>query len=376
MSSGPCSTASARTARSAPTTTPSRSSATTPITTPRATSSTTRRRPVSMTTSHLRFGPRPIQSTYLVNSRQFRRLPPVLLPGEVRRAGQGGDAGATFLLNSPFGPDEVWDQLPRAIQQQHHRQEDEVLRHRALQGGREYRHGWRASTPSCRPVSSPSPACCPETRPSRPSREAIKKTYGRKGEDVVQQNYEAVDQTLANLHEVKVPAKATSAIAAAAGRPCRSAGVRSGCDGCHHCRATATACPVERMPVDGTFPTATTQWEKRNIALEIPVWDPDVCIQCGKCSLVCPHAAIRMKVYDRAAPGECPGDLQVRPTAWQGIQGPQGHHSGRARGLHRLRRSACMSVRPRTRTKQAAKPSTWTRSCRSASRNARITSSS
>ena len=95
--------------------------------------------------------------------------------------------------------------------------------------------------------------------------------------------------------------------------------------------------PVSAMPIDGTFPTATAQWEKRNIALEIPVWDENLCIQCGKCVLVCPHAVIRAKIYDPGAPGKSSGHLQVHRRALEGIQGAQIHAAGGSGGLHRLR---------------------------------------
>ena len=130
-------------------------------------------------------------------------------------------------------------------------------------------------------------------------KKTIKKTYGKRGEAVVQKNFEAVDQTLANLHEVKVPDKVTSSFTRRPPCPPKPPNLSRTC-WARSSWAMAIDLPVSAMPVDGTFPTATTKWEKRNIALEIPVWEPDLCIQCGKCVFVCPHAVIREKVYDPA----------------------------------------------------------------------------
>ena len=128
-------------------------------------------------------------------------------------------------------------------------------------------------------------------------KDAIKKTYGKRGEAVVRKNYDAVDQAVSNLHQVKVPAEVTSSFDRPPVVP------EEAPEFVQEVTATILArkgneLPVSAMPNDGTYPTATTKWEKRNIALEIPVWDPDTCIQCGKCVIACPHAVIRMKVYD------------------------------------------------------------------------------
>ncbi len=145
-------------------------------------------------------------------------------------------------------------------------------------------------------------------------KKAIKKTYGKKGEEVVQKNFAAVDDTLAHLHEVKVPAHGDGDA-----RRCRRSSRDEAPDFVKRVTAVMMAnkgdlLPVSAFPVDGTWPTGTTQWEKRNIALDIPVWDPALCIQCNKCAMVCPHAAIRAKVYDPARAGRRPGDLQDRST--------------------------------------------------------------
>ena len=136
-------------------------------------------------------------------------------------------------------------------------------------------------------------------------KESIKKTYGSKGDAIVQKNYEAIDKTLANLYEVKVPMNANSDFHRLPAVPVEAPSFVQ--------RVTAPIIaglggdlPVSAMPYDGTFPTGTAQWEKRNIALEIPAWDQEVCIQCAKCAMVCPHAAIRMKVYDSRELAEAP----------------------------------------------------------------------
>ena len=149
---------------------------------------------------------------------------------------------------------------------------------------------------------------------------SIEKTYGKRGEAVVKKNFEAVDQTLAHLHEIPVPAKATSKISMRA---------RVSADAPDFVKKVLAPMialegeevPVSAMPVDGTFPTGTTQWEKRNIALEIPVWEPDLCIQCGKCVFVCPHAVIRHKVYDKAALAGAPATFKHMDSKFKEFPG-------------------------------------------------------
>jgi pyruvate-ferredoxin/flavodoxin oxidoreductase len=151
-------------------------------------------------------------------------------------------------------------------------------------------------------------------------KKSIKKTYGKRGEAVVQQNFDAVDQTISHLSEVKVPAKVTSSFsrrsAVPAGAPDyvkKVLGPMIDFDGDN--------LPVSAMPIDGTFPTATTQWEKRNIALEIPVWEPSLCIQCGKCAFVCPHAVIRQKVYDPALLANAPATFKSLDAKYKEFPG-------------------------------------------------------
>jgi pyruvate-ferredoxin/flavodoxin oxidoreductase len=249
----------------------------------------------SITVSHLRFGPRPIHSTYLVTSANFIACHAFVFLEKFDML-KAAVPGATFLLNSPYGPDEVWDNIPRSVQQEII---DKKLRLFVIDGykvAKEAGMGGRVNTimQTCFFAIS---GVLPKDEAIAAIKKAIKKSYGAKGEEIVRKNFEAVDRTLANLHEVKVPEKATSSFdrppVVSDKAPEYVRNVLS-----KIIANEGDDLPVSAMPADGTFPTATAQWEKRNIALEIPVWDEKICIQCGKCALVCPHAAIRIKVYD------------------------------------------------------------------------------
>ncbi len=251
----------------------------------------------STTVSHLRFGPRPIHSCYLVNQANFIACHQWfflekfdVLEASVR--------GGTFLLNSIYGPDEVWDELPRHIQKGII---EKQLKFYVIDG-----YKVASSTGMGGRVNTIMQTCffaisgvLPKEQAIEAIKSSIKKTYGRKGESVVQKNFAAVDATLANLFQVKVPEKVTSTIEmppvvsylAPEFVQKTTARIIAG---------KGDELPVSRLPQDGTFPTGTAQWEKRNIALEIPVWEMEICIQCNKCVLVCPHAAIRVKILDSA----------------------------------------------------------------------------
>jgi len=249
----------------------------------------------SLTVSHLRFGPRPIRSTYLITEANFIGCHQQVFLEKLDVLACAAP-GATFLLNSQAGPDEVWDTLNRQVQQQII---DKKLKLYIIDGYKvagETGMGARINTimQTCFFAIS---GVLPQEEAIAKIKEAIQKTYGNRGEKVVNMNFAAVDQAVANLHEVAIPDKATSdrnrppAVAEEAPEFVRDVLSRI-------IQYEGDSLPVSAFPDDGTFPTGTTQWEKRNIALEIPVWDPDTCIQCNKCSLVCPHAAIRPKVYD------------------------------------------------------------------------------
>ncbi|MFQ5807682.1 MAG: pyruvate:ferredoxin (flavodoxin) oxidoreductase, partial [Phycisphaerae bacterium] len=249
----------------------------------------------SVTVSHLRFGPREIHSTYLVNAANFVGCHAWTF---VERYDMLKNAvpGAAFLLNSPFPAGETWDKLPRKVQEQIVEKKLKFYVIDAYKVAKETGMGARINTimQTCFFAIS---GVLPREEAIAAIKGAIKKTYGSKGEDIVKKNWNAVDQTLANLHEIKVPDRVTSDVAMPP--PVSTAAPAFVQDVLGRIiSGRGDELPVSAMPCDGTFPVDTARWEKRNIALEIPVWDPDVCTQCGKCVIVCPHAAIRMKAYD------------------------------------------------------------------------------
>ena len=251
----------------------------------------------AVTISHLRFGPRPIRSAYLIRKANFVACHQTEFLDKydmLEFAGQG----ATFLLNTPFGADEVWDHLPREVQQAIVEKHLKLFVIDAYKVAKDTGMGVRINTimQTCFFAIS---GVLPREEAIEQIKKAIKKTYGKKGDVVVQKNFAAVDHTLAHLDEVKLP----GAVTAARVMPPTVSEVAPD----FVKRVTAVMMsgkgdllPVSAFPVDGTWPVATTQWEKRNIALEVPVWDAALCIQCNKCAMVCPHAAIRAKVYDPA----------------------------------------------------------------------------
>jgi pyruvate-ferredoxin/flavodoxin oxidoreductase len=251
----------------------------------------------SMTVSHLRFGPKPIRSTYLITSANFVAchnwaflekydMLNALLPG------------GTFLINSPFPQAETWDRLPRQVQEDIIAKKLKVYAIDGYRVAKETGMGARVNTimQTCFFAIS---GILPREQAIEAIKHAIKKEYGRKGEDIVKRNWAAVDQTISNLYEIKVPPQPTSTL------PMRPAVPDEAPPFVHEVLGPmmmfrGDELPTSKLPHDGGFPTDTAQWEKRNIALEIPVWDPQTCTQCGKCSMVCPHAAIRLKAYDPA----------------------------------------------------------------------------
>jgi pyruvate-ferredoxin/flavodoxin oxidoreductase len=256
-----------------------------------------------MTVSHLRFGPDPIRSSYLVNKANFiachfwafmERFD--LLATAV--------PGATFLINAPFSVVDVWDRLPIDVQQRIIDLQLKVYAINAFEVARDIGMGGRTNTIMQTCFFSLA-GILPQEEAIAAIKGAIKDTYGKRGEKIVRMNYAAVDHALANLHKIEVPAVATSRFTKPPVVPeeapefvkAVTATIMAGC---------GEKLPVSQIPADGVWPTDTTQWEKRNIALEIPTWEPDICIQCGKCSFHCPHASIRTKVYDPAVLVEAP----------------------------------------------------------------------
>ncbi len=262
----------------------------------------------SVTISHLRFGPRPIRAPYLITHANFVACHQFTFLERLDML-KYAVPGGVFLLNSIYGPDEVWDHLPREAQTAIIEKKLHFYVIDAYEVAQKTGMGGRINTimQTCFFAIS---GVLPRDEAIEQIKKSIKKTYGKRGEAVVHQNYEAVDQTLAHLYEVKVPGAVTStlqrrpAVPAAAPEFIRNVlGPIAAFEG--------DSLPVSAMPIDGTFPTASSQWEKRNIALEIPVWEPDLCIQCGKCAFVCPHAAIRQKVYDPAALAGAPATFKA-----------------------------------------------------------------
>ncbi|MEW5700712.1 MAG: pyruvate:ferredoxin (flavodoxin) oxidoreductase [Candidatus Zixiibacteriota bacterium] len=274
----------------------------------------------SVTVSHLRFGPEPIRSPYLVSEAQFVGCHQFVFL-EKYDVLQYAAPNGVFLLNSPYGPDEVWDHLPRTIQEGIVAKKLRFHVIDAYSVARESGMGGRINSvmQTCFFAIS---GIFPRDEAIARIKGAIQSTYGGKGDEVVQMNYRAVDQTLANLHEVKVPGAVTSRIELPPVVPDRAP------DFVRDVTAMMIAgrgdeLPVSAMPCDGTFPVATAQWEKRNIAQEIPVWDPDVCIYCGKCAMVCPHATIRIKVYDPKHLAGAPPtfkSVDAKDREWAGLK--------------------------------------------------------
>jgi pyruvate-ferredoxin/flavodoxin oxidoreductase len=272
----------------------------------------------STTTSHLRFGPKPLHSSYLITKANFVACHQFTFLERLDVLG-GADEGATFLLNSPYGADEVWDKMPRAVQRQII---DKKLKFYIIDGyavAKETGMGARVNTimQTCFFAIS---GVLPRDEAIAQIKYSIKKTYGKRGEAVVQKNFAAVDATLARLHEVQVPAAVSSTF------DLRPAVPAAAPDFVQNVTAQIILgkgdfLPVSAMPIDGTFPTDTARWEKRNIALEIPVWDEQLCIQCGKCVLVCPHATIRAKVFDGRLLEGAPETFKAVAPKWKEFAG-------------------------------------------------------
>ncbi len=272
----------------------------------------------SMTTSHLRFGKRELRSPYLIDSADFIACHNFSFLEKYDMLSKAND-GATFLLNSPYGKDEVWQHLPQEVQQQII---DKKLKLFVIDGvrlGNEIGLGPRINVimqTAFFKISN----IIPFDLATKEIKDAIVKSYGKAGEKVVNMNFQAVEAGANNIEEVAVPAKAQSAIRMKTGL---------GADAPEFVRTTTAAIidgkgdavPVSGMPADGTFPTGTAKYEKRNIAVDIPVWDTDVCIQCGICSFVCPHATIRMKIVDADQLQGAPAAFKSTAAKGKGLEG-------------------------------------------------------
>ncbi|MFZ2486725.1 MAG: pyruvate:ferredoxin (flavodoxin) oxidoreductase [Anaerolineae bacterium] len=264
----------------------------------------------AITVSHLRFGPHEIYQPYLIESANFIAVHQAVFL-ERYDVLTKATPGAVFLLNTYHPKEQVWDNLPRVYQEHLINKRMKMYVIDAYDVAEKTGMGGRINTimQTCFFAIS---GVLPRDEAIAAIKYAIAKTYGKRGEKVVQQNYDAVDQTLANLYEVTVPNAVTSSIELPPPVPANAPEFVQKVTA-EMIAGRGDLLPVSAMPVDGTYPTATTQWEKRNLALEIPIWDPDVCIQCGKCALVCPHATIRIKAFPEEQMAGAPESFRAVP---------------------------------------------------------------
>lgn len=274
----------------------------------------------AVTVSHLRFGPEPIRSTYLIRKARFvacHQFDFLYKMDVLERAAPG----ATFLLNSPYGPEEVWDRLPREVQEQIVDKSLDLYVLDAYRVAREAKLGPRINT-----VMQTAFFALVDVLPVGEAvakvKAAVETLYGKRGKVVVQRNFDAVDRALEHLHRVEVPGEATS------DRTRPPVVPPDAPDFVQRVTAVLMAgrgdrLPVSAFPPDGTWPLGTTKYEKRNIAASIPLWDPDVCIQCNQCVLVCPHATIRAKVYEPELLADAPEGFLAREYKAKDFRGLQ-----------------------------------------------------
>jgi len=268
----------------------------------------------AVTVSHLRFGPDPILSPYEITKASFVACHQSSFLDKYDML-KLADQGATFLLNSIYGPDEVWDTLPKMVQEQIIQKNLKFYVIDAYDLATKVGLGMRINTimQTCFFAIS---NVLPKDQAIDLIKQFTKKTYGKRGEAVVQQNYKAIDAAVDHLSEVSVPSSVNSSIGMRGSMPDEAPEFVKEVTG-EIIAGRGNDLPSSKFPVDGTFPTGTTQWEKRAIALEMPVWDTDVCIQCGKCVLVCPHAVIRSKVYDADKLNDAPSAWKSADAKWK-----------------------------------------------------------
>lgn len=268
----------------------------------------------AMTVSHLRFGPRPIKSTYLIQRANFIAVHQFSF-FEQYDVLQTATENGTLLINSPYEQSQVWDRLPRHVQQTIIDKQLQVYAIDASKVARESQLGNRINTimQTCFFALS---GVLPRDEAITKIKEFIRKSYGRRGEPVVRQNFAAVDAALAHLNQIEVPLAATSMseitpkVSPEAPYFVRNVTAQI-------IAGRGDQLPVSAFPEDGTYPVGTTRWEKRNIAQEVPVWEPDLCIECGKCVMVCPHSTIRAKVCSPADLNEAPAGFKHMPAKWK-----------------------------------------------------------
>jgi pyruvate-ferredoxin/flavodoxin oxidoreductase len=271
------------------------------------------------TVSHLRFGKKPIRAPYLIQSanfigcHQFNFL-------EKTDVLKYAAPGATLLLNSLYSADQVWQHLPRPVQQEIIDKNITFYVIDAYKVARDTGMGERINT-IMQTCFFEVAKVMPVDEAITKIKEAIQKTYGKKGEEIVKQNCAAVDQAIANLHKVTVPNAVDKSaqelppvVSDAAPEFVRKVVGKIMVD-------EGDELPVSALPIDGTFPSGTTKWEKRNVSLDVAAWDPTTCIQCGRCSIVCPHGVIRAKKYDEALLKDAPAKFKSAPLRGKNADG-------------------------------------------------------
>ncbi len=270
------------------------------------------------TISHLRFGDQPIKSPYLIKNANFvgvhqfgflQRYDTLALAAK----------GATVLLNSPFGPKEVWAKLPAMVQKQIIKKDLKLYVIDAFKVAQEANLGIRINTvmQTCFFAIS---NVLPKVQAIEKIKEYIKKTYGKRGKTIVDMNFRAVDMSLEHLNKVTIPKRATSKITMNGSLPQESPEFVQKVIS-EIINGNGDELPVSALPCDGTYPSGTTMWEKRDIAQEIPIWDPDICIQCGKCVIVCPHSVIRAKVAEPEVFADAPESFKHTKARWRELPG-------------------------------------------------------
>ena len=274
----------------------------------------------AMTASHLRFGPEPINSTYLISDADFVACHQFGLLSRVDILDVARD-GATFLLNSPYGPLEVWDQLPGRVQ---HQLQDKHIKFWVIDANKvavEAQLGGRINT-VMQPCFFALSGVLPAEKAVTEIKASVTKAYGKRGRTIVERNFVAIDAALANMAQVEIPEEKTASGSIGVAVP------ESAPDFVRHVTSMlmdgqGDLLPVSALPADGRFPSGTTRYEKRALALEMPMWDPDICIDCGKCTIVCPHAVIRMKVFLPEALAGAPDGFLSKPFRSKDLPG---HH--------------------------------------------------
>jgi pyruvate-ferredoxin/flavodoxin oxidoreductase len=268
----------------------------------------------AMTVSHLRFGPRPIQSTYLIQRANFIAVHQFSFFDQYDVL-ETAVEGATLLINSPYEETEVWGHLPNAVQKVIIARRLKVYSIDANGVARKSQLGNRINTIMQTCFFALSGVLSRDESITK-IKEFIRKSYGKRGEPVVRQNFAAVDAALAHLREITVPETATGSI------ELKSKISADAPDFVRNVTAEMIAgrgdqLPVSAFPEDGTYPVGTTRWEKRNIAQDVPVWEPDLCIECGKCVMVCPHSTIRAKVCSASDLSDAPAGFKHMPAKWR-----------------------------------------------------------